>query len=128
ALCIIDKTSNKLQFSGAYNSLYMVRNAELIEFKAIRNPVGVHMKELPFQNEVIDCQPNDQFYIFSDGYADQVGGSSQQKFKIVEFRKLIHSISNLPMNEQASKLESTVQIWKGNADQTDDMLVVGFKM
>lgn len=128
ALCIIDKTNNKLQFSGAYNSLYMIRGGEMTEFKAIRNPVGVHMKELPFQNEVIECKPNDQFYIFSDGYADQVGGFSQQKFKIVEFRKLIQSISNLPMNEQVSKLESTIQIWKGNADQTDDMLVVGFKV
>ena len=128
ALCIIDKTNNKLQFSGAYNSLYMIRDGEMTEFKAIRNPVGVHMKELPFQNEVIEFKPNDQFYIFSDGYADQVGGFSQQKFKIVEFRKLINSICYLPMNEQASKLESTIQIWKGNADQTDDMLVVGFKL
>jgi len=128
ALCIVDKTNNRLQFSGAYNSLYMIRDDELVEFKAIRNPVGVHMKEFPFQNEVIECQPNDQFYIFSDGYADQVGGFSQQKFKIVEFRKLIHSVSNLPMKEQVSKLENTIQIWKGSSDQTDDMLVVGFKL
>jgi len=128
ALCIIDKYKNELQFSGAYNSLYMIRNGELLEYKAVRNPVGVHMKELPFQNEVVNFETNDQFYIFSDGYADQVSGISQQKFKIVEFRKLIHSISNLPMSEQASKLESTIRIWKGNADQTDDMLVVGFKL
>ncbi|KAB2868656.1 MAG: SpoIIE family protein phosphatase [Bacteroidales bacterium] len=128
ALCIIDKSKNQLQYSGAYNSLYLVRNNELTEYKAVRNPVGVHMKELPFQNEVVNFETNDQFYIFSDGYADQVGGSSYQKFKIVEFRKLIHSISSLPMNEQASKLESTIQIWKGSTDQTDDMLVVGFKM
>jgi len=128
ALCIIDKSKNQLQYSGAYNSLYLVRNNELTEYKAVRNPVGVHMKELPFQNEVVNFETNDQFYIFSDGYADQVGGSSYQKFKIVEFRKLIHSISSLPMNEQVSKLESTIQIWKGSTDQTDDMLVVGFKM
>jgi serine phosphatase RsbU (regulator of sigma subunit) len=106
----------------------MIRNGELLEYKAVRNLVGVHMKELPFQNEVVNFETNDQFYIFSDGYADQVSGISHQKFKIVEFRKLIHSISNLPMNEQASKLESTIQIWEGNADQTDDMLVVGFKL
>jgi serine phosphatase RsbU (regulator of sigma subunit) len=128
ALCVIDKSNNQLQYSGAYNSLYLVRNNELKEFKAVRNPVGVHMKELPFQNEIIEFFPNDQFYIFSDGYADQVGAFSQQKFKIIEFRRLIHSISNLPMKEQASKLESTIQIWKGNVDQTDDMLVVGFKL
>lgn len=128
ALCIIDKSSNKLQYAGAYNSLYMIRGDELIEYKAVRNPVGVHMKELPFLNEVIECQPNDLFYIFSDGYADQVGGLSLQKFKTVEFRKLIHSVSKLPINEQASKLESTIQIWRGSVDQTDDMLVVGFRL
>ena len=128
ALCIIDKASEKMQYAGAYNSLYMVRGEELIEYKAVRNPVGVHMKELPFQNEVIEYQPRDQFYIFSDGYADQVGGLSLQKFKTVEFRKLIHSLSKLPINEQASKLEKTIQLWRGNTDQTDDMLVVGFRL
>ena len=117
-----------MQYAGAYNSLYMVRGEELIEYKAVRNPVGVHMKELPFQNEVIEYQPRDQFYIFSDGYADQVGGLSLQKFKTVEFRKLIHSLSKLPINEQASKLEKTIQLWRGNTDQTADMLVVGFRL
>ena len=56
ALCIIDKYKNELQFSGAYNSLYMIRNGELLEYKAVRNPVGVHMKELPFQNEVVNFE------------------------------------------------------------------------
>lgn len=128
ALCMIDKSNNQLQYSGAYNSLYLVRNNELTEFKAVRNPVGVHMKELPFQNEIIEFFPNDQFYIFSDGYADQVNGISQQKFKILEFKRLIHNISSLPTDEQALKLENTIKVWMASADQTDDMLVVGFKM
>ncbi|BDX38538.1 hypothetical protein CYCD_18930 [Tenuifilaceae bacterium CYCD] len=128
ALCMIDKSNNQLQYSGAYNSLYLVRNNELTEFKAVRNPVGVHMKELPFQNEIIEFSPNDQFYIFSDGYADQVNGISQQKFKILEFKRLIHNISSLPTDEQALKLETTIKVWMASADQTDDMLVVGFKM
>jgi len=128
ALCIIDKNSNRLQFAGAYNPLFMVRHGNLVEFKAVRNPVGVHMKELPFRNEVVEYQPSDQFYIFSDGYADQVGGLTHQKFKIAEFRKLIQSVSTLPMSEQLSALESTIRSWRGAADQTDDMLVLGFKL
>ncbi|MCB8964429.1 MAG: SpoIIE family protein phosphatase [Bacteroidales bacterium] len=128
ALCIVNKQKQQLQFAGAYNPLYMVRNNELTEFKAIRNPVGVHMKELPFQNEIIDYQENDQFYIFSDGFADQVGGLSHQKFKIAEFRKLIHSISPCAMDKQVATLESTIDIWKNNTDQTDDILVLGFKL
>lgn len=128
ALCLINKHGNQLQFSGAYNPLYQIRNNELIEYRATRNPVGIHLKESPFINEIVSIQPNDIFYIFSDGFYDQIGSSTTQKFKVLEYKKLLISISSKPMNEQRGILESTITQWRGSVDQTDDMLIIGFKV
>lgn len=128
ALCLIDKKNNQVQYAGAYNPLVLLRNNELIEYKATRNPVGIHIKEFPFENTIINTQANDIFYIFSDGYSDQVGGLAMQKFRIGEFKKLLLEIHGQPLNEQPAILQKRIDLWKMGNDQTDDMLVVGFKL
>ena len=127
ALCMIDKNSDQIQYAGAYHPLILIRNGELIEHKATRNPVGVHIKEFPFENNIIKYQSNDIFYAFSDGFSDQVGGLSKQKFRLAEFKNLLVQIHQLPMSEQQNQLQNRLVAWKMDIDQTDDILVVGFK-
>ncbi len=128
ALCLVEKNSNQIQYAGAYQPLIQIRNGEIVEFKGTRCPVGVHIKEFPFENHIIETQPNDVFFIFSDGYADQVGGISKQKFKVSEFKKLLLEFHNNPFVHIPTNLESRIDSWRMGNDQTDDMLVIGFKM
>jgi len=44
SLCVWDKTTNKLQYSGAYNSLYYCRDNKLNTLKADRMPVGKYVE------------------------------------------------------------------------------------
>ena len=44
------------------------------------------------------------------------------------FRELLLAISVLPLNEQGVKLREQWQNWKGNLNQTDDILVIGVKI
>ena len=80
ALCIYNKDTNVLQYSGANNPLWIVRKNNLIEYKATKNPIGYYPNELQFATHEIIPEPNDTFYLFSDGYKDQFGGEDNSKF------------------------------------------------
>lgn len=129
ALCIIDTEKNNLHFAGAYNPLLLIRKGELIEIKADRMPVGIYIKEKDsFTLHQKELQKGDLIYLFSDGFADQLGGENNQKFKIRNFKNLLVEISSKPLSEQKQILTQTFDNWKGNQNQTDDMLVMGIKI
>ncbi len=129
ALCIIDYEAMELQYAGAYNSLYVIRNGELIEYKADKMPVGIHIgEEKNFTNHVVSLEDNDMLYIFSDGYIDQFGGENSTKFKTLPFKKLLVSVSELPVEQQKEKLMEAHENWKGEEKQIDDMIVIGIRI
>jgi len=129
ALCIIYFKKMKLQFSGAYNPLCLIRNDELIEAKGDKMPIGIHHKTpKPFTNHEMDIQYGDTIYLFTDGYSDQFGGINNVKFQYKTFKELLLKIHNLSMTQQRAVLDKTIEEWKGNLKQIDDILVVGFKI
>lgn len=129
ALCIIEHGSEKFQFSGANRPLIRMRNGELFEFKSDKMTIGLApLKEQPFTNQSVDTLPGDSFYLFSDGFSDQFGEQTDKKFKHKHLRRVIESISGLPMARQKELLESTFMDWKGNTQQIDDVLVFGFQL
>ncbi|RLD66637.1 MAG: hypothetical protein DRI95_06335 [Bacteroidetes bacterium] len=127
-LCAIDLKTKIMQYSGAFNPLLIIRNNELIEIKADRMPVGIYHNEKPsFTNHEIPIMDNDIFYLFSDGYADQLGGEKRLKFMHSNFKKKLLAIHNKPMNAQKEILEETIENWKLGIEQTDDILVMGIR-
>jgi len=75
----------------------------------------------------MQLKKNDHIYLFTDGYTDQFGGIANKKFKYPAFRELLLNIHTLPIRKQGEKVAETLDIWKGNNMQVDDILVVGFK-
>ncbi|NOQ26609.1 MAG: SpoIIE family protein phosphatase [Bacteroidales bacterium] len=129
ALCIIDNDNRKLQYAGANNPLYLLREKELTETKGDRMPVGIHINfNKPFTNHIIDLESNDQVYLFSDGYADQFGGPMGKKFRYKQFKELLISINHEPMNIQKEILNNVHDKWRGTLEQIDDILVFGIKI
>ncbi|MBN1251809.1 MAG: transporter substrate-binding domain-containing protein [Bacteroidales bacterium] len=128
ALCVVDFDNNTLNYSGAFNSLYLIRNNEFFEYKADRMPIGVSFnQDKSFTNHKIDLQKNDTMYIFSDGFIDQFGGTLGKKFKSRQFKNLILSFQDKSMEEQKQILHKELHEWRGKIEQIDDILVVGFK-
>lgn len=128
-LCLIECGSGKMQFAGANRPLIMIRNGELTEFKSDKMTLGIApLKEQAFTNIVIGTMPGDSFYLFSDGYSDQFGELTNKKFKQGPFKRVLESIAGLPMTTQKTYLENLFFDWKGNAQQTDDVLVFGFQL
>jgi len=129
ALMVIDFNQMTLQFSGAYNPLYLVRNGEVEVIKADKNPIGIYIKEKEtFTQNIVPVQTGDTLYIFSDGYIDQFGGPHQMKFTSNRFRDLLLTIQDKPMAEQKEILNTTIDEWRAGYEQIDDILVLGIKI
>jgi serine phosphatase RsbU (regulator of sigma subunit) len=127
SLCLIDRNRRELQYSGANNPLYLIRNEFLIEYKGDRMPIGVSAgPERSFTNHKIDIQPADRMYLFTDGYVDQFGGDGKKKYKYLPFKNLLMQNAGLDMESQLQKLDKNFLDWKGDLPQIDDILIMGF--
>ncbi len=130
SFCAIDFKKLELQYAGAYNPLYLIRDGQLIQTKADKFPIGLFLGEekKKFKNHIVQLQKGDSIYIFSDGYADQFGGPNGKKFMANHFRDLLMQVHNEPIDKQKEVLNKTIEEWRGPLDQVDDILVIGVKI
>jgi serine phosphatase RsbU (regulator of sigma subunit)/ligand-binding sensor domain-containing protein len=128
SLCCVDLKTKELQFAGAYNPLYLVRNNELTEIKSDKFPIGISDNLRPFTNHKIGLHTGDTLYIFSDGYADQFGGPGGKKYMRKRLKELFLGFQHLPMQEQWALIDKSLVDWQGGAEQVDDILVIGIRI
>ena len=130
ALCVYDNKSHILQFAGAFNPLYLVRAGQPLEiFKGDRMPIGIYLNhEEPFSKIDIPVSKGDTIYLFSDGYADQIGGPADQKFRYLKFRDMLTEAAALTsMDQQYDLIKKTMDEWIEGYEQIDDMMILGIR-
>ncbi len=126
SLCCIDFKESTLEFSGANNPFFIVRNNMIQEIVADKMPIGQHLKiDKSFTNQEISLYKGDRIYLFSDGFIDQFGGENSKRFSKPKFKKLLTDINKKPFFEQQLYLEQTLEKWKGANEQIDDILIMG---
>jgi hypothetical protein len=120
----------ELEWAGANNPLWLIRKnaTEIEEFKGDKQPIGKHTSPKPFTLHIIKLNPGDTFYLFTDGYADQFGGSKGKKFMNKSFKELLVSVQNYTLAEQKAFLENSLLNWKGNLEQVDDICIIGIRV
>ena len=124
-----DFERNSLTVAAANNAVWIIRQGESIEIKADKMSVGKHAKQdVSFTQQEIALQKGDMIYSFTDGYADQFGGSDGKKFMSKNLRKLLSDNASLSMKEQKAQLESTFVEWIGSLEQVDDVFVMGIRV
>jgi serine phosphatase RsbU (regulator of sigma subunit) len=129
SFCCLDPKTNVLEWAGAFNSLYLVRNGDLQEIKANKFPIGYFVGgHKNFTNNTIQLQKGDAIYIFTDGYSDQFGGPNGKKFMAKNFRSLLLQIQHLTPEEQRKALNDNIDNWRGPHEQVDDVLVIGVQI
>jgi serine phosphatase RsbU (regulator of sigma subunit)/Tfp pilus assembly protein PilF len=126
ALCSLE--GMKLRYAGAHNPLLIIRNGEIIETKANKQPIGQFDNPKPYTAHSFDLEQGDSLYIFSDGYVDQFGGEKGKKFKSKAFRELLLSIQDKSMEDQKIIIDETFETWKGSLEQIDDVCVIGVRV
>lgn len=129
ALCSLDLETLDLEFSGAHNPAYIIRDNEIIEITSDKFSIGTYVHgEKEFTNHSMKVQKGDCIYLFSDGFADQFGGPHGKKFMRRQFRMMLLQHNSLPMAEQKWRIAETLDRWQGAQEQIDDVLVMGIRI
>jgi serine phosphatase RsbU (regulator of sigma subunit) len=125
----VNKTKKEFVITSAKRPVYLVRNNELQEIKASKFSLGgMRSGDKIFSEVKMNYVADDTLYLFTDGYADQFGGDRAKKFTSKRMRELILDVCKLPITEQKQKIANTINEWRGNLEQVDDMLVMGIKL
>jgi serine phosphatase RsbU (regulator of sigma subunit) len=125
---------SELLFSGAQNSIFLVKKNNLIEYRATQLSIGhtqmteSQIRKRFFTNNRISVEKGETLYMFTDGFVKQIGEESQRKFMKTRFKNLLAQIHNKSMQEQKIELETIFEKWKGQESQTDDVLILGVKL
>ena len=132
-LCAFNVNTNEMQYAGANRPLWIYRkdkNYELEIIKATKSPIGgLELEESRvYQNHHVTVNSGDCLYLFSDGYADQFGGPKGKKFMLTNFQKLLLKNIESSMEVQKQNLADAFMEWKSEAEQIDDVLVIGIRI
>ncbi|MBA3679719.1 MAG: SpoIIE family protein phosphatase [Bacteroidetes bacterium] len=129
ALCVWNKMDNTLEFAGANNVLYLVRDKQITEYKGDKMPIGTYLEEnKKFTSQKITLQANDTIYLSTDGFSDQFGGEKGKKFKSKQLEELLAEVSTATVEEQKQVLSTSFARWKRQFEQTDDVSLIGIKV
>lgn len=130
AICKINHKQHTIEYSGAMRPLWTINNFELKEIKADKIPIGTKQKDrdetIAYTTHTLKVEKGDSFYIFTDGYADQFGGPKDKKYSTGKFKDLLKTNSNKDFETQLSVIKAEHLSWKGENEQVDDILVIGF--
>ncbi len=125
----VNKRTNRLHYAGALRPLIIVRKGQVIDIKGSRYPLGFYSDvDKLFDEHVILLEPDDCVYLFTDGFVDQFGGEKNKKLNRKNFHELILTSAEMPIEEQEAFLEYSLNNWKQEEEQTDDVLVIGIKV
>jgi serine phosphatase RsbU (regulator of sigma subunit) len=129
ALCVWNKMDNTLEFAGANNSLYIVREGKLTELAGDKMPIGKFVtEETVFVSQTVQLQKGDSLYLCTDGLPDQFGGPKAKKFKYRQLEELLVEVSALSPQEQKEKIDQVFLDWKGKQEQMDDVSLIGLRV
>ncbi len=126
-LAMVKITGNEIEFSGARNPLIIVTpKNEMKEIKADRMFIGGAIGN--FTNTNYMAEEGSMIYLYTDGYADQKGGSENRKYFSSVFKELLVSMASKNCVEQKQNLFKIFLDWKGNNEQLDDVLIIGIRI
>ncbi len=126
SLIRIDINKKELTYSGAFLPLIIIRDNQLIELPATRNPIGFYPKEIKFTNQSFAIKCKDTLYAFTDGIYDQINTHNRRIGKR-NFKEILISINNFSMQEIKNIIEDAISEWQGENEQTDDITLLGIR-
>ncbi|MES2397578.1 MAG: SpoIIE family protein phosphatase [Bacteroidota bacterium] len=133
SICVINLDKKHIEFSGAMNPIYIVKDNIVHIIKPDIQAIGGRSfgtrknTEVEFTKQIIPIEKDMSVYMFTDGFADQFGGPEHKKFNTTQFKNLLLNIHSMDMEIQKLAIEETIKNWRGDYKQTDDMLVIGMK-
>ncbi|MEQ8624040.1 MAG: two-component regulator propeller domain-containing protein [Vicingaceae bacterium] len=152
-LCIYDPKTSTIEYAGANNPMYLIRNTDsgfsgalnedqlaiandsynLFEFKANKQPIGDYEHRTKFDTHSIKIEPKDTIYLFSDGFPDQFGGKKGKKYMYKPFKRFLLGVQKEKLEKQEELLAIELESWMNptesgsHYEQIDDVLIFGVR-
>jgi PAS domain S-box-containing protein len=128
SLVYLDNNSGSLDYAGANLPLTIIRNNEIIYLKPDKMPIGIFDKDDEnFSKQTFKLLPNDMVYMYTDGFMDQFGGPKGKKYYRRRLMRFLQGIASQDINYQKRMLAKEFIYWKGENEQIDDVLLLGFR-
>jgi serine phosphatase RsbU (regulator of sigma subunit) len=126
----------ELKFAGANHVGIIISEDKALQVAYNRTGISIQTdRDYKFDETIYRLKKGDSFYMFSDGYADQFGGLTEEerkqggkKFKYKRLTELFTNIHKEELIEQRQILENTLNEWMGDLEQIDDVTVIGFRV
>jgi PAS domain S-box-containing protein len=129
SLAYIDFERMELEFSGANLPLLLIRNGIAHYYKPDKMPIAIYDKDNEaFRRQTIKLEKGDMLYMFTDGFMDQFGGPNEKKYYRKRLIRYLETISDKDAIQQKRLLSKEFIVWKGDHQQIDDVLLVGFRV
>ena len=77
---------------------------------------------------MVDIEPHDMVYMFTDGIVDQFGGPNDRKFMRKNLRALLLDVAHVPVDVQQEMVAERLNSWRGATPQLDDICLLGLRI
>ena len=129
AMVAINWEHMTVEFAGANNPLFLVRDGQLQEFKPDKFAIcSFEPGAKNYEVQKLNVQSGDTLFLATDGFVDQFGGPKGKKFMRRRFRELLVETASLPVSEHEAHLRAKFEDWRGDEEQVDDVLVVSMRV
>jgi len=130
AFCYIIPEDKKLIFSGAKSSLYYIRKSNAYEIKGDRQSIGYRKSKdsFKYKNHQITYKPDDTFFLLTDGFLDQNGGSRDYPLGKKRFKQMLNDNADKPFDQLKQIIEKELSDYMNGEPQRDDITMIGFKL
>lgn len=129
-VCRIDGNSRELVFAGARFSLWVMQDGAMEEVKG--DKIGIGYRDVPMNidltNHTIAATEDMRFYIYSDGFNDQVGGVRGRSMGKKRITRVFTDSPDAPMAEQRDAILDAFARFQGDERRRDDITMVGFSL
>lgn len=125
-ICYIEE--QRLVFAGAKIPLYIKRGDQVHILKGDNRSIGYRRSKI---RKEVSCyewkiEAGDCFYLTTDGYVDQNGGTKDYSLGRNRFIECIESQGATPLREQCDSFEKRIDEYRGSQAQRDDITVIAF--
>jgi serine phosphatase RsbU (regulator of sigma subunit) len=127
AFCHFDAAAGTLTFAGAHQSLFWTDGVICEEITGGRRSLN-DRKRGSYTNVTCPVTPSHTYYLLSDGLLDQAGGSDGHSFGNRRLRDWILQHAHLPLAEQRQRLIETLDTYRGDHPQRDDITLLAWRL
>lgn len=132
SMICIDERTHEMTIALARHNAYVVnKRGEVNRYPGVKRSIGDTDPEFmkrPFEEVSLVVESGDCLYMTTDGYESQLGGINNKKLKRYKMNDFFLKYKDYSMSEQKLSLLNELHDWKGENEQTDDILMIGMRM